>query len=376
MHKQKSDVATRETTPRSDKKSWHKPHIPAPLRHGATLFIIAILVEYLVIPKLAIAGKHLNSLSRINPFWIIAGFLLEGASLWAYAILSRSLLPTNPPKLFTIFRIDLAGNAIAHIVPGGTAGSAGLGFRLLTSRGVPKQDAAFAIATQGIGSAVVLNILLWISIFISIPIAGLHSAYESIALLIGLIALLMIGILVFALVKGETVTTRILQAIFRPIPKITEEQVKRFVLKVRSSLRHLGGDRDRLKSAIFWAALNWLFDAASLWAFLASFGHFVLPFELFVAYGVANVMAVIPITPGGLLIVESVSSGLLASFGVPYSIALLAVLGWRFVNYWLPIPLGTVAYISLRVEKGSRMRSGRKVIQEMAQEAHVTNPEG
>jgi len=353
------------------KVTGKKHFIPTPLRHGATLFIIAILVEYVLIPKLATAGRHLNALSRINPLWVTAGFLLEAASLWAYAILSRSLLPTNPPKLFTIFRIDLAGNAIAHVVPGGTAGSAGLGFRLLTSRGVPKQDAAFAIATQGIGSAVILNVLLWISIFLSIPIAGLHSAYESIALLIGLLALLLIGILVFALLKGETTTTKILQTLARPIPRISEDQVNRFVARIVNSLRDLGSDRQRLKSAIIWATFNWLFDAASLWAFVASFGHLVLPFELFVAYGVANVMAVIPITPGGLLIVESVSSALLASFGVPYSLALLAVLGWRFVNYWLPIPLGTLAYISLRVEKGSGLKARRELIHEMAQEAHV-----
>ena len=346
-------------------------HIPAPLRHGATFFILAIFIIYFVVPELTNAGKHLNVLSKINPFWIMGGILLEAASLWAYAILSRSLLPNNPPSLFTIFRIDLAGNALAHVVPGGTAGSASLGFRLLTVRGVPRQDTAFAIATQGIGSAVVLNMLLWISIFVSIPIAGLHSAYESIALLIGLLALLLIGILIFAMTKGEVTASKILRVITKPIPKITEEQVNAFVLKIGSSLRDLGRDRTRLKMAIVWAAANWLLDAASLWAFAASIGHYVLPFELFVAYGVANVLAVLPITPGGLGVVEFVAAGLLTSFGMPYSAALLAVIGWRLVNYWLPIPLGTLAYISLRFEKGSRIKKSRKAIHEMAQEAHT-----
>ncbi len=354
----------------TDKKKELLKHIPAPLRHGATLFILVIFIEYFVIPALTNAGKHLNILDKINPFWIIAGVVLEAASLWAYAILSRSLLPNNPPSLFTIFRIDLAGNALAHVVPGGTAGSASLGFRLLTVRGVEKQDAGFAIATQGIGSAVVLNVLLWVSIFISIPIAGLHSAYESIALLIGLLALLLIGILVFALTKGELTASRVLRTITKPIPRITEDKVNRFVLRIGNSLRDLGRDRTRLKTAIIWAALNWLLDAASLWAFTASIGHYVLPFELFVAYGVANVLAVLPITPGGLGVVEFVAAGLLASFGMPYSSAFLAVIGWRLVNYWLPIPLGTLAYISLRFEKGTRIRKSRKAIHEMAEEAH------
>ena len=45
------------------------------------------------------------------------------------------------------------------------------------------------------------------------------------------------------------------------------------------------------------AGLNWVFDAASLWAFIAALGHYVNPIELFVAYGVGNVLAAIPITP-------------------------------------------------------------------------------
>jgi len=52
-----------------------------------------------------------------------------------------------------------------------TAGSAGFGYRLLTERGVSGADAGFSIATQGMGSAVVLNVLLWLSLVISIRIS-------------------------------------------------------------------------------------------------------------------------------------------------------------------------------------------------------------
>ena len=51
---------------------------------------------------------------------------------------------------------------------------------------------------------------------------------------------------------------------------------------------------------MLWASLNWLLDAASLWCFVAAFGSFVNPAELFAAYGIANVLGVVPVTPGGL----------------------------------------------------------------------------
>jgi len=41
--------------------------------------------------------------------------------------------------------------------------------------------------------------------------------------------------------------------------------------------------------SLLWASLNWLLDAASLWCFVAAFGHLTNPIELFAAYGIANV---------------------------------------------------------------------------------------
>jgi len=56
-----------------------------------------------------------------------------------------------------------------------------------------------------------------------------------------------------------------------------------------------------LKKAVTWAACNWLFDALSLWIMLLAFGSVVNPDALLVSYGIANVAAAIPITPGDLV---------------------------------------------------------------------------
>ena len=89
-------------------------------------------------------------------------------------------------------------------------------------------------------------------------------------------------------------------------------------------------------------------DAASLWVFIAAFHRYVSPIDLLVAYGLANVLAVIPITPGGLGVVEGVLIPTLHGFHVPSKVALLGVLGYRLVNFWLPIPVGGATYVSLR----------------------------
>jgi uncharacterized protein (TIRG00374 family) len=113
----------------------------------------------------------------------------------------------------------------------------------------------------------------------------------------------------------------------------------------------LVNNRRTLWAAFMWAALNWLFDAACLWVFIWSFGNVISPIDLLVAYGLANVLAAIPITPAGLGVIEGVLITTLYGFGVPHSEAILAVLAYRLVNFWIPIPIGGVAYASLQWRK-------------------------
>jgi uncharacterized membrane protein YbhN (UPF0104 family) len=113
-----------------------------------------------------------------------------------------------------------------------------------------------------------------------------------------------------------------------------------------------------------WAAANWLLDAASLWVFIAAFGHRVSIDGLLVAYGLANVLAAIPLTPGGLGVVEAVLTSTLVGFDTPRGIAVLGVLSYRLVNFWLPIPIGGLAFLSLQVDPGESDRGRRQARKE------------
>jgi uncharacterized membrane protein YbhN (UPF0104 family) len=42
----------------------------------------------------------------------------------------------------------------------------------------------------------------------------------------------------------------------------------------------------------------------------------------------------------------------LVAAGVPAHLALVGVLGWRLVNYWLPIPVGGPMWLTLRHHAG------------------------
>jgi uncharacterized protein (TIRG00374 family) len=336
-----------------------------PLRRLAILLILALIVEYLVIPELVGASKDFYLLGRLNPGWLVLGLILEAFSLFCYALLNRVLLPPKGrPSLSRLFRIDLVAAAVAHVIPAGTVGSAGIGYQLFTAEGIKGTDVGVMMATKGMGSTLVLNVLLWISLVISIPLSGFRPVYVTVAV-VGAVVIALMATLVIGITRGEKRAARILHAIGDRIPKVGGDRLEQIVLQAAASIRALGRNRAQLAESLTWAAMNWLLDAASLWCFIAAFGEYANPIGLFAAYGIANVLAAVPLTPGGLGIIDTVTPILLVGFGLNRSVATLGVLSWRLVNFWLPIPAGAVAYASLKVPPGRGLRAVRRAFTEM-----------
>jgi uncharacterized protein (TIRG00374 family) len=334
------------------------------LRHGLVLGALALAVEYLVVPRLVGAGRHVDLLGRIHVGWLVAGLALEAAALFCYALLTRTLLPGGGPGLSRLVRITLATTAVEHVLPAGMVTGPGLGFQLLTADGVAAADAAFVLAGQAIGSAVVLNAVLWVALVTSLPLAGAHPVYLVVAAL-GLAALLGGSALLYTVTRGEERTVRAVRRLGARIPRVGADRLEGGVRRIGDSVARLARSPRLLVGGTVWAALNWLLDAASLGAFLAAFGGRVNPVLLFVAYGVANVLAVLPLVPAGLGIVEASSVSLLVAFGLPIGAATFGVLAWRLVNFWLPIPVGAAAYLSLRLPRGARQGSRGRALADL-----------
>jgi uncharacterized protein (TIRG00374 family) len=326
------------------------------LRRVLSLLVLALVVEYLVLPQIAGARKALALLAHADVGFLLAGIGFEALSLLAYAKLTRSMLPASQaPELGTVVRIDLSTLAVSHIVPGGSAAGTGIGFRLLTNEGVTGSDAGFALGMQGFGSALVLNVLLWLALVVSIPLYGFNPLYGT-AAIVGVILIGAFSGLVLLLTRGEDRAAKVLRSVARRAPFLNDESIDRLIRHLAARLRTLAGDRQLLARAVIWAAANWILDAASLWVFIRAFGQAPDVDGLLVAYGLANVLAAIPVTPGGLGVVEAVLTSSLVGFGVARGVAVLGVVSYRLVNFWLPIPAGGLAYLSLRARAGKPTR--------------------
>lgn len=337
------DDPTGATAPRRRRR-----RIPGPVRHALGVLLLLLAIEYVLLPQLAGTGQALHLLLDVDNGWLLAALGLEVGSLLAYGLLTRSVLPTRQgrPPLGTVLRIDLSTLALSHIVPGGSAAGLGLGYRLLTRAGMRGSDAAFAKGVQAIGSAIVLNAILWVTLVASIILHGFSSIYGPVAL-VGVVLLTAAGTLAVLLTRGERHVAGWLAGVLGRLPRIRPEQVADTVAQLAAELRVLRGDRRLLREATGWAAANWLLDAAALWACVRAFGHTLGPDGVLVPYGIAMVLAALPFTPGGIGIVEGFLIPALVGFHTPRAAAILGVLAWRLINFVLPIPLGGLAYLSL-----------------------------
>jgi uncharacterized protein (TIRG00374 family) len=326
--------------------------LPRPVRRITKILLFVFVVEYLVLPQISGTRKALKLLGHVRVPYLVAGVGFEAAAIVSYALLTRAVLPREgSPSLLTLLRVQLSTLGFSHVAPGGAAAGSPLGYRLLTHAGVAGPEAGFALATQGMGSAVVLNVILWLALVVSIPLNGFNPIYLS-AAIVGVIAIGGFAVLVVTLTRGEDKSAAVLSKILSHIPLMDKEAVSELVHRVAERLRELGTDRELLMRAAGWAAANWLFDAASLWVFVAAYGYRVDFVGLLVAFGLANVLAAIPITPGGLGVIEAVLASTLVGFGTPSAVAILGVATYRLLNFWLPIPLGALAYLTLKVDPG------------------------
>jgi uncharacterized protein (TIRG00374 family) len=351
------------------RRRFRLPKIRREVRWTISVFVLFFLFEYVLLPELASARRSVSVLAHVNVAYLLLAVGLEVLALMAYAELTRTVLSPETPGRFRLLRINMASLAVSHVVPGGTAPGTAVSYRLLTEAGVPGSTAGFGLATQGVGSAVVLNAIFWVSLIISIPLAGFNPLY-GIAAAAGVVLLALFAGTVFLLTRGRTRAMGFIEAVARHVPFVNPETVAQLLQKLADRIHVLLADRTLLRDAILWAAANWLLDAASLWVFLFAFDSKALfPIDLLVAYGLANILAVIPITPSGLGVVEGVLIPALVGFHIPKTNAILGVISYRLINFWLPIPVGGVAYLSLRW----RHRNGRNQLrtQPPAQEQPV-----
>ena len=182
---------------------------------------------------------------------------------------------------------------------------------------------------------------------------------------VGVVVLCVAGFLLFLFTRGEHWVGARLERVAGRVPLVDGAALRRFFEQVAARLRRSGSNVGSWSGPSCGPAPTGCSTPARWPCSSAPLATGPIPDGILVAYGLANVLAAIPITPGGLGVIEATLTSVLVGFGTPRGVATLGVIAYRLVNFWLPIPLGGLAYLSLQVngggsslERRNRLRRG------------------
>ena len=318
--------------------------------------LVSAVALYVLWPSLLTVFESWPELLDLNPAWFLAMLALECLSFVCIWGLQRIALRTD--RWFGVATAQLSANALSRIVPGGAAAGGALQWRMLTDSGVDGARVATALTAASListGTLFALPVLTLPAALLGRPVPG------------GLVQAAWMGGVVFAV--GFVLGWRLLfhDRLLRRIGRGAQwlrNRPQRGKPPTTDLPARLVVQRDEIRDALgdtWWKALlfslgNWLFDYLALLAAITAVGSRPRPTLVLLAYSAAMVLAMIPITPGGLGFVEAGLTGLLALAGVSAGDAVLSVLAYRLVSFWLPLPVGGLAALLHRRRYGGRDR--------------------
>jgi len=307
---------------------------------------------YLVLPKLIAVLGAWPRLSTLNPVWFTVCLAAELVSFTCNFALQRLALRTK--DWFPVVTAGLAGNAVTNTLPGGDAAGAAVQFRMLTTAGFDTDTAVgglTAFSLLEVGGLLALPLFALPAILAGVPVSrGLvHTALLGIA---AFVLYAIFGVIVLRADWPLATLGRVAQSLWnrvtrgrRPVTGLDQR-----LLAERDAIRAVLGKNWRQAAVLTAGRLG--FDYGCLLAALRATGASPQPSLVLLAYAAAGIVALFPLTPGGLGIVEASLSGLLILAGVRAGYAVLAVLAYRIASYWLPLLAGPPAYLLFRHRYG------------------------
>lgn len=304
------------------------------------------LAVHLVLLSAPGIQRSLLVLKKLNVALIVVALALEVGSNLALAQLYRSSIASFDRDIgfFPALRLSMGMFSLTRILPAGGAAAAVFGAAQLSELEVEPAAGATSVVVAGVLGMATLAAVVGAGAAGSLLRGDLPLGY--IAPVVILLSIVVgIGWIAYRIARNVSVMQALVERAERLLtrlrlkPNLTQihEAVEELSLRMPSG--------SRLRSLFAWSALNWLLDVAVLWLVFAALGHRLHVGVLLVGYGVANIATALPVTPGGLGLVEAGMSSAFTAFGVPGATAVVGVLGYRLISYWLPVLAGVPQYL-------------------------------
>jgi uncharacterized protein (TIRG00374 family) len=323
------------------------------LLQTGVIVVILLVGIYFLFPKLVGLGDSLDKLGEADPLWIGIAIVFSIASYATYIALFKAVVGGDALK-FTwgeTYEINMAGVAASLLLSAGGAGGVALTYWALKKAGMGGRDAARRmIAFVSLHYAfyplalIVFGLLLRTGVLDgehSVELTIIPAAVAGVLLVIGaLVTLIPADVEARLMPHAHGAHTRSFVEWASRVPETAGEGF-RFALSLFTHPRKGG-------LAVLGAAGFWAFNIGVLWASFHALGIQV-PFAVVVqGFFLGMVANLFPLAPAGVGAVDAGMIGAFVLFGLPEATVFPAILIFRLISFWMPIPPGIVALFQLR----------------------------
>ncbi len=326
-----------------------------PRRVAQTAVVVLILLGaiYFLFPKLVGLGDALSRLDEADPVWVVVAIGFTIASYATYIALFKAVVGGEALRLTWLetYEINMAGVAATLLFSAGGAGGVALTYWALRKAGMRRRDVARRmVAFVSLHYAFYPIALILFGVLLRTGVMNGKSSVE-----LTIVPAAVAGILI---VLGVLIT--LIPADFeqRLAPYAHSERAKHFLetaAKVPATLGEgfrfamsLFAHPSRGGLAVLGAAGFWATSIGVLWASFHAFGVHVPLAVVVQGYFLGMVANLFPLAPAGVGAVDAGMIGAFVLFGIPEETVFPAILVFRLVSFWLPIPPGVLAFFGLR----------------------------
>jgi uncharacterized protein (TIRG00374 family) len=322
------------------------------LQTGAVVLILLVGI-YFLFPKLVGLGDSVGKLDDADPVWIGVAILFSIASYATYIALFKAVVGGEILRLTwaETYQINMAGVAATLLFSAGGAGGVALTYWALRKAGMRRREVArrmIAFVTLHYAfyplALIVFGLLLRTGVLNgenSVELTIIPAAVAGILLVVGvLITLIPADVEGKLMPHAHGAHTRSFVEWASRVPETLGDGF-RFAFGLFAHPRKGG-------LAVLGAAGYWAFSIGVLWASFHSLGIHVPLAVVVQGFFLGMVANLFPLAPAGVGAVDAGMIGAFVLFGLPEETVFPAILIFRLVSFWMPIPPGVVAFFQLR----------------------------
>jgi uncharacterized protein (TIRG00374 family) len=325
---------------------------PKRLIQTAVAVVLLFVAIYVLVPKLFDLQDAIAKIKEGDPVWIALGVVFCVGMFAAYVALFRGVVGEKVIHLewSESYQITMAGLAATRLFSAGGAGGILLTYWALRKAGMERRQAAcrmlaFLVVLYSIYlvALVVFGVLLRTHVLSGeAPLSGtiIPAALAAVTLAFGLLIALL----------PDDFERRIERHTSGRFGKIARRLATAPATLAQGTRTALAFVRDPRSGALaiggaigFWAA-----NIAVLWASFHAFGIHIPLGVVVQGFFLGMLANLFPFAPGGVGAVDAGMIGAFVLFGLPSTEVFAAVLTYRVIAFWLPIPPGIIAFFQLR----------------------------